>query len=817
MLASLFLKAYKNKIFVMIGTISIALSIFMVVNSVTTSITPYILEQLQPQIWWDFTISSNQAFSNEQQQYIIQKKEELWFEISYSKSTYSNVTFNDELVIARIIAIDNNYPLYWWFEVQNTSNQLVKWQDITTNNQIILGWENRWIDSISSGISIIINQQIYMVWWLLLTDSIASLNIFDQGRKIYVSHELFNKLWISDFGSRNEFLYAVKCPSTVDCNKVQQLFTWTIRNKVEIRDTSRSFAIISEIIDQMNTYSNIIIVISFLFMASIIFFLIEWFFIEQRKYLAILKILGMRDRLLLINMIGIFLLIIIISTLIAYGISYTTVSIIKDIVNYDITIQPITIIQGMSIISILIILSLSIPCIKFFGQSPQNALKDQFINLFSSKEKRYLYSIVYVGIVLCLIILQETLRSSIVISASIINLTFIIFWIISRLLRRLQKIVPHTRHTKYFTWRDALRSTTKPGNFSHLIITLMIIWLTWIGILTWISTIFSERLAFQWNQANFFVINLQQQQWQDLVSAINNIEYDRFNIILWRITSINNIPLSQHLKSKSRWRPEWFTREFNMTTNKQLLNDTIVWSQTLNTNEISLGADFARDLWVSIWDNITMNIAWQEFTFRVAWLRVIDQTRSSPFFFMVLPDQQFAEAPQTFFYSFKTNTQQKATIREIIKQKQRSNPLIIDIDNIINLVRQIWSIINNIITFFFVYLTIFAVLNYLVSIQTMQQLKKEKIKLFRILWAPRTFIKQNIIREYSILLWFSWIISIIISSSALITITSYNTIFQLSLSSLASSISVISIFTICGILATFLLTLPSYQKQLYNE
>jgi predicted lysophospholipase L1 biosynthesis ABC-type transport system permease subunit len=56
---------------------------------------------------------------------------------------------------------------------------------------------------------------------------------------------------------------------------------------------------------------------------------------------------------------------------------------------------------------------------------------------------------------------------------------------------------------------------------------------------------------------------------------------------------------------------------------------------------------------------------------------------------MVLPDQQFAEAPQTFFYSFKTNTQQKATIREIIKQKQRSNPLIIDIDNIINLVRQI--------------------------------------------------------------------------------------------------------------------------------
>jgi hypothetical protein len=114
-------------------------------------------------------------------------------------------------------------------------------------------------------------------------------------------------------------------------------------------------------------------------------------------------------------------------------------------------------------------------------------------------------------------------------------------------------------------------------------------------------------------------------------------------------------------------------------------------------------------------------------------------------------------------------------------------------------------------------LTIFAVLNYLVSIQTMQQLKKEKIKLFRILWAPRTFIKQNIIREYSILLWFSWIISIIISSSALITITSYNTIFQLSLSSLASSISVISIFTICGILATFLLTLPSYQKQLYNE
>lgn len=736
------------KILLIIFCITLSLTWFLVSDNLTRNVQNLIWNDAKPLLWWDINIKSSNKLNTSQLKYlenlVKEKKIALSTKIETS-STINDKQDNPDLV--NLVFIDNKYPLYWDLEI----NKKWEWVYITQNIQDLFVKNN----------TIEIYWKTYNIWWIITKITDSWLNLFDDWKKILIDINEFEKLKLDQLWARINWEYLIKVNSENDFREIltklknSWIFSW-----IKIDDYTKGWDRFSEVFSELDKYIKYILIIFFILTSLIIFLSIESFYISNKKDFSILRILWFKNINLINFNILVFLTILIICSFLTIVLSMIIFYFIR---NYDLTsnfyIDFISIIKVIILWIIILWISVILPLFKFLSSNPLSGLKENFLQIYSKKEIFIEVWIVFFGVIIIYALIIWNFLESLIFASSIFLWVFLLVIVLKYLLKFVYKKTLYLKNSKFYLF-DAIRNTVNPWNLSVIIFFAFIFSFTALLFISIISLNFLSKLNIDLNNNNnIYVINLNEKD-------INNIEQkykkETYSIILWRILSINNISLKEHLwTSWISWR---FSREFNITDNELESVKILKWNK-IKSWEVSVDSDFAESLNLKLWDEVEFFIYWIEKKLIVSNIRQSIWDSIQPFFYFQVYSEDFKSFPKKYFLSTSIPENSIKEFKREFLEKTWSNISFIDLNIILSEIKSISKKVFIIIQISFIYTFIFCIISLIVCIIFLIPFKKKKAKMYNILWASNLFINKNTISEYFYLESLAYLISIILASS----------------------------------------------------
>ncbi len=737
---------YKKFLLIMISMF-LSFTIFIVTDSFIKNVNDYISDDTKPIIWWDIQIRWNHILTwewlSKLQNFIINND----LELSYKVQFFTNIPDkNWSFSLIRINWIDDKYPFYgkYDYDIIDKSAKNKIFVDMQTYDNFVKDWKiNIWKNNLD-------------VFWVVEKFPDAWISFFDEWRRVLIPYDLTFDLWLTDFWSRVEYYYIIKINDKNKLNLYIDLLKQSdyIKDKYSVSDFRNSVDQVSSILNDFDKYIKIILIISFLLVSVWIFFNIESFFVSESKKIWILKILWLKIKTLFLYYFIFFIGLYIISFWFSYLFSEIIFLIVRE---FDITKNFI--IYGSSLwLSFLIWLvllfsALSFPLVKFVFKWAVFGLKDDIINIYTSRELIIQFFIMFIGIFLIYFIsiwwFIDSLFFALIVLIIIILFSFLLKFLLNKLFKLWFKIKNNN-----FIFFDAIRSTISPWNISIIIILSLFMTIISIFVSSYVSISFIQKLkTTSQDQPNVFIINLNDKNIQIIKDKYNDNKY--FDIILWKIILINELPLNTYLNNTNPSRE--FTREFNITT-KDLAKEIIEWKRNIWFWELSIDQDFASRLNVNIWDFITFLISWRNIKLKIVAIRDTQKNWTNPFFFFQFNAEQFKNAPKTFFWPVKVDNNIDEYISKLRKEIG-DNIVVIKIWDIIKLVENLVYKIVLVIDSLLLYMLVLWFITIYSSSLSIINLKKNKKILYKILWANKDFVFKNINYEYLYLIWMSFLLA----------------------------------------------------------
>ena len=518
------------KFIIIIFCISISLSWFLINANLIKNIKTLIWQEVKPSLWWDIKIDSKIKLDKEQINYL--KKLEENKKIILSKKFETQTTIKDnswEPSLVSLSFVDDKYPLYWKLEITKLAEDgVLITKELRRNflkeEKIEIFWKK------------------YPVSWIIKDTPEVSLDIFNSWKKIFLDIWEFEKLNIDQLWSRIDRDYLIKVINPDDFkNILKNLKESKLFEKTRIRDYERWWERYREILGELNKFINYVLIISFILSIIIIFLVVESFYIWNKKNISILRILGMKNKNLIVFNVVLFSLAMILWFLLSIVLWEISFYFIKKFeISKNFYIYPETIIRTFILWFIILAISVVLPIFKLLSSTALSWLKENFLQVYSKKEiiVEGIIVVLWIFIIYNLVIwgFYNSLFFTIILFLAIVFIAFIIHLI----LRKTYKYLSFLKNKNFLIY-DSIRSTISPWNLSILISFSFIISFSSLLFISILSTNFIERLNTDFKQKNnLFVLNIRQED-------LKNIEdkYEIYSIIPWRISKINWIDIKK--------------------------------------------------------------------------------------------------------------------------------------------------------------------------------------------------------------------------------------------------------------------------------
>ena len=246
-------------------------------------------------------------------------------------------------------------------------------------------------------------------------------------------------------------------------------------------------------------------------------------------------------------------------------------------------------------------------------------------------------------------------------------------------------------------WRYGLANVSRRGRDSAIQIVAFGLALTALLLLSFVRT----DLLDEWqktldeNTPNYFLINIQPNQRSGIKSIIEQHNFDApdfFPLIRARLSQINGETVKSRTYPDERGR--WLAnREANLS-----------WSNTMNSSNkileglwwedgyagpplVSIEESAAKDMGVTLGDNLTFMIAGEQINATVSSIREVDWNSFSPNFFMVFSSNTLESFPSTFIASMRLDNNERLVLAEL--QNHYPTVSVVDLEPILQQVQQI--------------------------------------------------------------------------------------------------------------------------------
>ncbi len=670
-----------KKVFVIMLALLIWVSAwFTFLSQALSSITTYLDTQTIESLWGDIVIEWAKPL-------FLEKKREIEELFSWPFQQSSTVRFLNSLAIwtwqpllTTILGYDEYYPLYGTLQTTTQKKNGVYLSDS--------------LAQLVTGSTIAVGEALFPVDGTILKMPTAGIQLFDGWRFVLVPISEIERTWLVQTGSRIQYRYAYTFASSPDEDLVDTIQELLPEREVTSLSSARSQR------EQFFSQLQSVIVLALCSLIVLTYSglrLINDILIRRLlETMRLVRILWTTKRRLIVTSLFVLAIVLLLACVLWWTLWYQAWRLLPWSDFLFIPLWNRWPYRASCLVTIGVMWSLAFSRQELFQKD--NLLSTSIYTTSSTKQQVYSWGSVGVVMLLSLLVELWRSRSSLFLWWTLVSVIIILYFFSTRILRSLATYTLHLRETNRPRWR-VIRRSSQPWSPMPLMLTIMtsILTISWSCFLFWqgITEYINDFQSTQ--QANTFILNLREQDTPRLEQLFpQSVLYD---VILWRIISINEVPLGDILARK-QLRTWSYTREFNMTTVAQD-DEVVAWKKqwsVLQEGEISVDSRVAESLDIEVGDQIVMSIVWREFAFSVVQLRRTTRNAIKPFFFFVLPNEQFVNAPKSYFSLQSFAPAERPMILKSMSETIWTHLSYIEVDEVIAQVEQLlqavaWAIV----------------------------------------------------------------------------------------------------------------------------
>ena len=309
-----------------------------------------------------------------------------------------------------------------------------------------------------------------------------------------------------------------------------------------------------------------------------------------------------------------------------------------------------------------------LPLLRARGVAPLEALRSRVSTGESGRERAdgvvwLARAGVAVGAVLLVLLHAGDLRTGLWVTGGI-ALALLVLSVVAFLLVRLLRA--GRRLPVAFPVRQGIASLHRPGNQTRSVITVLGFGVFLLASLYQVQHGLLGPLAIDASadQGNLLLFDVQEDQAAPLASLLRERGLpvlDRAPIVPMRVAAVNGREVRRGADDRDGWA---FQREYRSTWRDTMvaaerLREGRWWDAAPAGDAVSLEMGIAEDLGVEVGDRISWDVQGVPLETRVASLREVDWTRFTPNFFAVFPTEVLADAPHTWIFLTRVESEEQ--------------------------------------------------------------------------------------------------------------------------------------------------------------
>jgi putative ABC transport system permease protein len=747
----------------------------------------------------DLSISTRRAFDKKElkdiEGYLAEKK------LSYAKwiETYSLVMkvqsgpMKEEPLskLADLNFVSVEFPYYGSVVLEDQGKKGPgAWSKIHETPTVWMSRDLSWELNLKVGDQVKIGEAKFTVGGIILQDQFSSFRGFNLAPKIFLSYKYLPQTDLVKFGSTATYSYAIRLPDDKKTKKIQkELRSLVIDKSIKIVGPTEASQQISKSLDLLTDYLSLITLMTYLLSLVGLYYFTQHFLSKKLKIFSIYKAMGIKTSFLFkVNFLHLIIL-----TLFAVVISiFLVVGALPFLENFFTKLVGEQLLFRLNAISLLRILTLSLGgSLLALGPLFWGALQTPVATIFQDlpmqlKRIKYYY---FLPLLLYIIVLAILLANSFKVGALFLGALTAIIILAAICFKGLTTLLDRFSSSLEFVNRHAARTLSRYFTSSFTIFLCLLLGMTLTTFIFQLEGSLRKEFTQTYGdrRPDLFIFDLQDTQAEkfDKLTKTENWNRTMFApMIRGRLLKING-ELTQKKQTPADNEQNFQTREDeNAASIKNRgvnlsYRDHLSWSETLvagkfngkNCNpkngpcEISLELNYAKRLGVGLGDKLVFDVSGIEIEGIVTSLRTVKWTSFEPNFFILFQPGILEEAPKTFLASIKVkNYEDKQRIFTKMAQQFPS----VSILEVSELVRKLTTIFDLMVIAikFISFLSLFVALVVLVAVSFNHlELRKREMGLFYMLGLKLTLIKKIYVREFSFLIVFCFILSLVFGTS----------------------------------------------------
>ena len=654
-------------------------------------------------------------------------------------------------------------------------------------------WMSRdlsWELNVHVGDQVKVGESLFTVGGIILQDQFSSFRGFSLAPKIFLSQNFLVQTDLVKFGSTATFSYAIKLPDDKQIKNIQkELRDLIIDKSVKIRGPTEASEQISRSLVLLTDYLSLITLMTYLLSLVGLYYFTQHFLSKKLKTFSIYKAMGIKTSFLFkvnfVHLIVLTTLAVVISTGLMVGVLPLVEGFFTRLVGEELFFR-------LSSLSLLRILTLSLGgSLLALGPLFWGALQTPVATIFQDlpmelKRIRFYY---FIPLLVYVIILAILLANSFKVGSLFLGALAAIIILAAICFKGLTVLLDRLSGSLSFTNRHAARTLSRYFTSSFTIFICLLMGMTLTTFIFQLESSLRQEFTQTYGdrRPDLFIFDLQDTQAEKFEQITKSEKWNRTMfapMVRARLIKING-ELTQKREVVGESDPNFQTREDENSQNMKnrgvnlSYRSELSWSETLVEGqynggkcdvekapcEISLELNYAKRLGVSIGDKLIFDVSGIEIEGVVTSFRTVKWTSFEPNFFILFQPGVLEEAPKTYLASIKVKSYEEK--QRIFTKMAQTFPSV-SLLEVSELVRKITTIFDlmAVAIKFISFLSLFVALVVLVAVSFNHlELRKREMGLFYMLGLKLDIIKKIYTREFSFLIVFCLVLSIIFGST----------------------------------------------------
>ncbi|MBC7429955.1 MAG: hypothetical protein H7336_15180 [Bacteriovorax sp.] len=669
------------------------------------------------------------------------------------------------------------------------------WSSIHATPTVWMSRDLSWELNLKVGDHVKIGETVFTVGGIILQDQFSSFRGFNLAPKIFLSYNFLPQTQLVKFGSTATFSFAIKLPDDTKTKEIRkELRSLLIDKSIKIAGPKEASQQISKSLDLLSDYLSLITLMTYLLSLVGLYYFTQHFLSKKLKTFSIYKAMGLKTSFLFkvnfIHLIVVTTFAVVISTGIIVGVLPFLEIFFSKLVGEELFFR----LNAMSLVRIL---SLSLGgSLLALGPLFWGALQTPVATIFQDlpmelKRIKFYY---FIPLFLYVIVLAHLLANSFKVGSlflgalgAIIILAAICFKVVTSLLDR-------ASGTLAFVNRHAVRTLSRYFTSSFTIFICLLMGMTLTTFIFQLEGSLRKEFTqtFGNKRPDLFIFDLQDTQAEKFEQITKAEGWNRTMfapMIRGRLLKINDKP-TQKKETPGESDVNFQTREeensesmrnrgVNLSYRPQLS-----WSETLVEGkfngekcipskrpcEISLEQNYAKRLGANLGDKLVFDISGIEIEGIVTSMRTVKWTSFEPNFFILFQPGVLEEAPKTFLASIKVKDY--AEKQRVFTKMAQTFPSVslLEVSEIVRKLNAVFDLMVVAIKFIS-FLSLFVALVVLIAVSFNHlELRKREMGLFYMLGLKLDTIKKIYGREFSFLIVFCFVLSIVFGTGLTVLI-----------------------------------------------